>query len=132
MKIEVHYLRADGTDIVEVIERDCETKEQAGQVAIDYAKSKGSKHFPFFKVIEVAEDCPEPPDETDMVCPACGDPDCSRPFGHEVANAPDIYLGLPPRQSLQPMVQHSTLQRAAQNNRIWRKVDAGSEIDRDI
>jgi hypothetical protein len=27
MKIEVHYLRADGTDVVEVIERDCETKE---------------------------------------------------------------------------------------------------------
>lgn len=88
MKIEVHYLPSEGTDVVEVIERDCETKEQAGQAAIDYAKSKGSRHFPFFEVIEVdAEDYPEPPDETDMICPTCGDPDCNRPWGHEVEYA---------------------------------------------
>ena len=50
MNIEVHYY-IDGVDVVETIERDCETKEQAGQAATDYAKSKGSRHIPFFKVV---------------------------------------------------------------------------------
>lgn len=52
MKIEICYLTAEGIKTVETIDRDCVTKEQAGQAAIDYAISKGSRHFPFFKVIE--------------------------------------------------------------------------------
>jgi hypothetical protein len=40
--------------------------------------------FPMADVVSMAElFLPEPDkDESDMVCPECGDPDCSRPFGH--------------------------------------------------
>lgn len=24
----------------------------------------------------------EPTDQSDMICPTCGDPDCNRPWGH--------------------------------------------------
>ena len=51
MKIEVFY-NLNGVEVTDIIERDCETKEQAGNAALDYAKSKGSRHFPWFKVIK--------------------------------------------------------------------------------
>jgi hypothetical protein len=51
MKIEVAYL-LNGLEVVEVIDRICFSKEQAGSAAIDYAKAKGSRHFPYFKVLE--------------------------------------------------------------------------------
>lgn len=51
MKIEVAYL-LNGLEVVEEIDRNCRTKAQAGSAAIDYAKAKGSRHFPYFKVME--------------------------------------------------------------------------------
>jgi hypothetical protein len=50
MKIEVFY-NLDGAEVTDIIERDCKTKEQAGNAALEYAKSKGSRHFPWFKIV---------------------------------------------------------------------------------
>lgn len=52
MKIEVKYF-LDDIEITQVIERDCATKEDAGQAAIQYAREQGSRHFPFFRIIEL-------------------------------------------------------------------------------
>lgn len=51
MKIEVCYL-VDGNKFLDVIEApEGISKEQAGMAAIAHAKSKGSRHFPFFKEV---------------------------------------------------------------------------------
>lgn len=50
-KIEVKYY-LEGKEILETIERDCKTKEQVDKAAIEYAKSKGSKHFPYCKIVD--------------------------------------------------------------------------------
>ena len=42
--------------------------------------------YAFGKALHQSVDGPEEPaipDQSDMVCPSCGDPDCNRPFPHE-------------------------------------------------
>jgi hypothetical protein len=51
MKIIVYYL-VDGIPRTSIIDQDCSTKEQAGRIAIDYAKEKGSRHFPHYTIRE--------------------------------------------------------------------------------
>lgn len=52
MEIEIKYLDRNEKPVLEVISRDCHTRQEVEKAVINHAKSMGSGYFPFFKVLQ--------------------------------------------------------------------------------